>query len=418
SVSIRVLQDGELLYYWPAVAGYKKRVEQVLDQVGLFEGVYTLDNYRAEVVVSSPNDTMGNSRQIWFFVRGRFVQDRSLQAAVMDAYRNLLMHGEYPTAVVYVDCDPSDLDVNVSPTKSQVKFRESSQAFRVVQRAVRGVLEKAPWLSQILANSESLNPALSHDTHLKDNDENSNLSFASYEFNKTQYQSKDSSPQFVVSDVHAALSSLQSADYVKPAVENEAHGKWASLEVLGQAHKTYIITQKEDAIVFVDQHAAHERVLFEKLNLGFKNNGLEVQNFLLPPVVNVGEEGAQEIMKLKSYLEQMGLYIDQMSPDEIAIHGAPAIIKSEALVPMFTRLAEECVERGGSFQVEKTIGDLTATLACHSAVRAGQALSKGEMAALLQQMDEYPLSSFCPHGRPVFVEYPIHKLERDFGRIV
>lgn len=413
NVSIRVLQEGKLLYYWPSTDGYKKRVEQVLELSNMYEGAYSLDQYKAEVVVSSPNETTGNSRQIWFFVQGRYVQDRSLQAAVMDAYRNLLMHGEYPTAVVYLTCNPNDLDVNVSPTKSQVKFREPSQAFRVVQRAVRGVLEAAPWLKNLLGSDSLVSTSNSKPemvplaTSISSplySEENSNLSFSSFEFDKTQYQVKDSSPKFKISEVRDVLS--------------QASGEWSKLEVLGQAHMTYIITQKSDAILFIDQHAAHERVLFETLMAGYIANGLEIQNFLLAQVVKLGEEEVQEILKIKSHLEKMGLYLDQISPDEIAIQAAPSLVKSEALSPMMKRLAEECVERGGSFHIEKIIGDMMASLACHSAIRAGQALSHSEMVALLQQMDEYPLSSFCPHGRPVFVEYPIRKLERDFGRIV
>lgn len=425
-VSFRVLNDGKLLYYWPSVEDYKLRVEQVLELPEMYSGEAMLDHYRAQVIVSSPNQTLGHSKQIWLFVRGRHIQDRSLQTAVLEAYRNLLMHGEYPAAVIHLDCDPADVDVNVSPTKSQVKFREPGQAFRVVQRAVRGVLERAPWVKDLLGDkSGGVTSSMSITAPIPKTDiqkPEENFTFSDREFVRVQAPAKDLGGGF----------SLEAAQYVRdflaprpaPPVAEERTAKpesashWSQLEVLGQAHLTYIITQKSDAILFVDQHAAHERVMFEKLMQGYRDGRCEVQDFLLPVSVRLTEEVVSEVMKAQHELERLGLSVDQSGPDEIAIRAAPAIVKSEALTPMVEKLGQELVEMGNSFQVEKLIADLVATMACHSAIRAGQALSLAEMKALLEQMDEYPLSSFCPHGRPVFVEYPIRKLERDFGRIV
>ncbi|OFZ12784.1 MAG: hypothetical protein A2Z20_07005 [Bdellovibrionales bacterium RBG_16_40_8] len=398
-VNIRLLQEGNLLYYWSAVESNLARVIQVLEQPEMYTGEAKIDKYKAQVVISSPNKTSGSPKQIWLFVRGRFVQDRSLQTAVLEAYRNLLMHGEYPIAVVFVDCDAEDLDVNVSPTKSQVKFRESNQAFRVVQRAVRGVLESAPWLEKIIGAEYIAPIAVPY--------ENNNLSFQSSEIEKIQYQVKSS---------QANYSENSSASEFNSSYTSNA--RWARLNVLGQAHLTYIIAQKEDAILFIDQHAAHERIIFEKLMKSYKERKIEVQNFLLPYVVRLHEEVVIEILRRKSDLEQFGLYIEQIGPDEITVQGAPALLNSEAITPLFERLGHELAESGESFHLEKTISALFSTMACHSAIRAGQALSDSEMSSLLIQMDEFPLSCFCPHGRPVFVEYPLRQLERDFGRIV
>jgi DNA mismatch repair protein MutL len=416
AVSFRILQNGELIFYWPKANSALERVQQVLEQPEMFSGHAELEGYRADVIVSSPNVTIGHSRQIWLFVRGRYVQDRSLQAAVNEAYRNLLMHGEYPIAAVFLDCPQDELDVNVSPTKSQVKFVNPSLAFRAVQRAVRGVLEKAPWLEGLLSNGSGESPQLRtqyQSLSAEGSTENiESFSFLSPEMSQVQYAKKNWGDIDIKVGVETTIETAATAN-----INLRTQNLWGSLEVLGQAHLTYIITQKEDAILFIDQHAAHERVMFEKLMAEYKNNSIEVQSFLLPPVVRLSEESCVELLKISSNLEKMGLFIEGMGPDEVAVRAAPAIVQPEALKPLLEKLSQEYLERGESFQLEKIVGDLMATMACHSAIRAGQAMSKSEMVSLLQQMDAYPLSSFCPHGRPVYVEYPIRKLERDFGRI-
>ena len=156
-VEFRVLYKGELLYYWPETEEAIERVKQILEIEELYAGKGECEGITAQVYVGAPHQTVKTRKQMWLFAQGRWIQDRSLQAAVMDAYRGLLMHGEYPYAVVFLQAPPDEIDVNVHPTKSQVKFSEASQAFRAVHRAVRGVLEEAPWLEKILKTHKEIN---------------------------------------------------------------------------------------------------------------------------------------------------------------------------------------------------------------------------------------------------------------------
>ena len=204
---------------------------------------------------------------------------------------------------------------------------------------------------------------------------------------------------------------------LKKSLFDKSQAHWSQLQVLGQANLTYIVTQSDHSVLFVDQHAAHERVVFEKLMRSWSNREMEAQQLLLPETIRLSEDSVQAVLEIKDELSEMGLSIDQMGPEEIGINSTPSIIQPKALSSTFEKLASELIEKGGSFVFEKYIGDLLATMACHSVVRAGQALSCEEMESLLVQMDEFPLSSFCPHGRPVYVEYRFSKLERDFGRI-
>ena len=421
-VSFRIRNKGKLLHFWPGEKNPVSRVEQVLAHNPLYFCEGEENGFKVKAVFSAPHQVVGNNRQVWVFVRGRWVTDRGLTTAVMEAYRNLLMHGEYPIVALWVDCPPDEVDVNIHPTKSQVKFRNRSQAFRAVVHILRAGLEKAPWLEGILRDK------VVHQSHQFVQDtapEPINLDFSENELGRTQYAQKH--PLTQASQVREpqgtrSFPSEAPEKVASPAEKDqqpvETTGKWSSLQVLGQAHLTYVIAQSSEALVFVDQHAAHERVAFEELMLAWREGRIEVQNFLLPLTMSMDGEQVEALLTQSQELEKMGLVVEQLGPESVAVRSAPAILKEAGIDKALRWLAEEIVDKGGSFALERVVADLCATMACHSVIRAGQALSIEEMKSLLREMDRFPLSSFCPHGRPVFVEYPFHKLERDFGRLV
>ena len=509
-VAFRVRHNGKLLFYWPACKNRQSRVQQVLEQESMYIGRGTSGRVRAEAVISSPNNTVGTRRQIWMFAQNRWVQNSGMQAAVMDAYRNLLMHGEYPIVALWVDCDPDEIDVNIHPTKSMVRFRQASDSFKSVLRAVRGCLEKAPWVNDLLPQEhlskgvKTTSPPVFKEvpmrqTKLPDQGEEflrtqfAQKSFdfgsgaggetkgsidssmesppsmsvvkepsqpysldrvSSYSNNKFNggsphilpegsslelFEAPESSSQSLPekvseSSVERSLPkgeelAIRSVNKEKIEVSQEVvdtsgdqlnseSTHWSRLQVLGQTNLTYIVTQSDHSILFIDQHAAHERVAFERLMRSWINKKFEVQPFLIPEVIRLSEDSIEAILRIKNELSEMGLSIDQMGAEEIRVNSSPSIIKAGALRPVFEKLASDLINKGGSFALEKYVGDLFASMACHSVIRAGQALSHKEMESLLVQMDEFPLSSFCPHGRPVYVEYRFSKLEKDFGRIL
>lgn len=419
-IAFRIRFNGALTFFWPATDTHLERVKIILEQDEVFESLAEIGGFKARVFACSPNVTFVQSKKIWTFVKNRWVQDRGMQAAVTEAYRNLLMHGEYPIAVVFVDCPASEVDVNIHPTKSQVKFRDPSNAFRVVHRAVRDLLEKAPWLKNLLPErtSADLAPADSPRTE-------ATRAFSDASFSRTQYK-KPAFFQHTPSLANAPLAhqemrvavEIRTDEHQRIATTSQA-GQWSSLDIVGQANLTYIICQNDGALVYVDQHAAHERVMFEKFTLGFKNNQIEIQSFLFPLSVDIEADEMEALLPHFQAIEvRMGLSLDQAGPETLNIRAAPALAKEESLPGIIKRLAQEMHERGESFVFEKSISDALATLACHSAIRAGKAMTIQEMRELLIQMDEFPLSSFCPHGRPVYVEYPFEKIDREFGRIV
>lgn len=437
-VEFRIQENGKLVHFWPATASRKDRVEQILEIKPLYVGEAARENVRAYAVFGDPHTVGKTAKNIWLFAQNRWIQDRSLQAAVNEAYRHLLMHGEYPIAVVWVESDPDAVDVNIHPTKSQVKFQSPSLAFRAVAGALRGTLEKAPWLPEA---QRPRDPAPLEDVSPNDYTSTQglvnyaqnhpvppqNLTFTDNTLDVTQFKKKEYSftpPSGGVSSTKIDYQTLAAAAATRESFVGEDNGPaaqggyWSSLEILGQANLTYIVTQSRDKMVFVDQHAAHERVVFEKLMAAWKGGKVDIQDFLFPLAIDMSPEKVEAILTYRQDIERLGVFVEALGPGTLGVKAAPLIVKESSLSAVLDKMAAEIVEQGGSYSLERVIGDICATIACHSVVRAGQALGTDQMRRLLRDMDQFPLSSFCPHGRPVSVEYPFHKLEKDFGRIV
>jgi len=195
-------------------------------------------------------------------------------------------------------------------------------------------------------------------------------------------------------------------------------GFWKNLQVIGQLNLTYILAQSEKIFYLIDQHAAQERVNFEKWMAAFRDGKFEVQSHLIPLIAELGEDEVEALLLLQKELLRLGIEIEQASPTAVAINASPVAVNEISLIEGLYKMASQSVERGGSFALENTIGDICATWACHSSIRAGQALSEPEMKELLLAMDRISFSGYCPHGRPVHIEFPFAQLERQFGRIV
>jgi DNA mismatch repair protein MutL len=463
SVEFRIRTNGKVVESWPARASFVERAQELLGSIKMYAASGTYENASCEIAFASPHDIGGNARGIQIFVQGRWVQDRSLQSAVIDAYRGLLMHGEFPIAIVRLTIAPEDVDVNIHPTKSAVKFRDPQVAFRAVNRTLRAALEQAPWLAHRAGSNEtdatsvaarmqaarsarapmaaSESPAkkmsiadltrpyepsnVNVNTNVHDQTLNASLAnapvnsigrFDSPEFDTILFKQKsDHNAATESREPTTSTSNVNLNVNIKPQTSSSSH--WSRLQVLGQANLTYILAQDANRLVMIDQHAAHERVAYEKLMKAWLGGQAESQPLLIPITIELEPDGAEALMSIAQELEKLGLQIDQNGPQSIALRSLPLTIKEAALTKALKELSTEIVDKGGGFALEKKISDLCATMACHSVVRAGQALSTDQMRKLLQQMDEFPLSSFCPHGRPVSVDYPYSKLERDFGRI-
>lgn len=423
-VEFKVYENRKLIYFYPKVTLLSERAQSVLNSKQNFFFEMKDGGYRIQCVFSSPYQVEKNTKNIWLFVQNRWVQDKVMVAAILESYQNLLMHGEYPQVVLKMEVPPEQVDVNIHPTKSQIKFLNSQLIYRMIYRSLRHEIEKAPWKKEELSPSNDLlheiKPAVSSARF----DQKTNQGFdqivsqnklPQFEFERKQYQQKDFSFQ------QREVALQKNSPWVQiEKFENQLTSmfSWASLHVVGQINLTYIVCQDEQKMVLVDQHAAHERVLFEKLKAQYQENNIEIQNLLIPLSLDLESDQIEVLNQHDKDLKKLGVYFEFLGPGTIGIVALPAVLKEGSAVELVRKFVEEVKDLGGSFVFEKKLNDLIASMSCHSAIRAGQALSRDEMQKLLIQMDEYPLSSFCPHGRPVNVEFPFKQIERDFGRIV
>ncbi len=412
-VEFKIRHKGQLLHSWPRVSEPAQRIQDVLGVEPLFVAEGESGIFKTKAYFASPQNVMRQNRGIWLFAQNRWIVDRGLQAAVMDAYHSLLMHGEYPYCVIDLKCSPDEIDVNVHPTKSQVKFRDASGAFRAVRSTLRSGLERAPWLGKNSA------PAAISQTTYQPAPAPSPLHFNEPEFYRTHFQQKSWEPQPQVRSALEGFAPLEPAPAEpSPAEPASSGGYWSSLQVLGQTNLTYIVAQNEHSLILIDQHAAHERVKYESLWKQFKEKNLSSQGLLVPLVLDLPTERAEALWSARQELAELAVELEWTGPEVLCVLSRPVLIKEEALAQALVTVATELADKGGSISLEKHLAHVMATMACHSSVRAGQALSLDQMRKLLVQMDEFPLSSFCPHGRPVSIEYSYRELEKAFGRTV
>lgn len=404
-VTFRLRVDDSLDLFWAGVETKLDRAVQVLEQDNMHVGEKTAEGYSVTVAFSDPGTVAKTSKNIWLFAQDRWIQDRGLQAAVTEAYRGTLMHGEYPIAVVWLTVPAAEIDVNIHPTKSQVKFQDNSKVFRLVHHTIRDELEKK--------HGANKTPTPMQPT---------NLSFSSNDLQKTYFQQKElptrSIPNMIptMQSNHVTVTPVVFPVIEPPPQQTPTVVQWGKLQVLGQALLTYIVAQEHDQIVFIDQHAAHERVLFETITAGWKAGKLERQQHLFPTSIEMSHDKVDALMKFQGDFEKLSIAIEAMGPATIGISATPPFLRESVLPNLLDQVATEILDHGGSYSFEKKMTDIAATMACHSAIRAGQALSIAEMQALLEQMDQFSFSSFCPHGRPVAVRWNQTQIEREFGR--
>jgi DNA mismatch repair protein MutL len=370
------------------------------------EGSYPIedlvDGLQVYGYVSPPAHSRSNRQAMHFFVNTRAVGSKMLQFAVQEAYHTLLMVGRHPICVVNVAVDPSLLDVNVHPAKAEVKFRDERSIFRAVQRAVRSALEAhipAPTYGTRGAEGWTLPQQQSG----SDAEFASGLSWGS------------AAPLPTQSDIWVEQNVGQFRDEPVEPLPATPSRNMPSLRVVGQLGGTYIVSEGPDGLFLVDQHAAHERILYEQLGAALEAGGLPVQPLLQPLPLEFASSQRAELESVLPLLAELGFELEPFGETALLVRAVPAIYASSRhdlgsdLIDMIDSVV------GGS-RPEKWREEMAITLACHSAIRAGQALSLDEMRAMMSQLEMCSYPRHCAHGRPTMLHLSKTQLEREFGR--
>ncbi|MCJ7597376.1 MAG: DNA mismatch repair endonuclease MutL [Methyloceanibacter sp.] len=346
-----------------------------------------------------------NALQAHLIVNGRPVRDKLLSAAVRAAYGDLVPSGRYPMVVIYLAVPPDEVDVNVHPAKAELRFRDAQQVRSLIVSGLREALGNAGYratasLSQV-ALAHMMRPGEPHRPYLP----RSPLPMSGL---AAEYGFSDRS--------QAPLPPLAA-----PSADARAHEEAGSTAYpLGaaraQVHDTFIIAETEDSVVIVDQHAAHERLVYERLKNSYANGGIARQILLIPEVVELDAEAADRLGAASGDLERLGLVLENFGSAAVVVRESPALLGPGDLKNLLRDLADELAEGEGSLVVAERLDHVLATMACYGSVRAGRRLNAQEMNALLRDMERTPFTGQCNHGRPTYVELKLADIEKLFQR--
>ena len=357
-------------------------------------------------------------------VNGRPVRDRMLNGAVRGAYQDFLAGNRHPALVLYIDMPPRELDVNVHPTKSEVRFRDAGLVRSMIVGGLRAALSNAGHRASTTVADKAL-------AAMRPTMNTNRSSYGDYGTAAQREQAYQlSEPLAASADVHGAPPASAQWHSTPPAAEMPPDMPLAQDDIVrlplglarAQLLDTYILAQTADAIVLVDQHAAHERLVYERIKQALATQGVKRQILLMPEIVELDNALGDALCARLDELAELGLTIEPFgtgmyhNSQSVLVREMPAMLGAIDVAQMVRDLAEEIARFGASFSLREKLEEICGTFACHMSVRAGRRLNADEMNALLRDMEATPHSGQCNHGRPTYVELKHADIEKLFGR--
>lgn len=419
----------------------QKRISSLLGPGFMAESVpifQTHHDLQLKGWVGLPNFSRSQADQNYFFVNGRMVKDRLVTHAIRQAYQDVLYHGRHPVYVLFLEIDPSLVDVNVHPAKSEVRFREGRMVhdflFRSLHQALASVRpenqtrlaeahpDKTPSPEQhglrlINSNKQDaeLNPGFFNTASRGRGADNPNF----------RYNIKSDTPAFIAESMnvyqHLAGNDDTQSDTV---VLSESEGRSSNISseihplgyALAQLHGVYILAQNVQGLVLVDMHAAHERITYEKLKTAQSEQQFQQQNLLVPLSLLVSESEADLAESHLALFHKLGIQLSRTGPEQLRVNSVPAILARGDQASMIRDMLSELKRFGQTVLIENQINEILSSMACHGSVRANRVLTLPEMNALLRDMEQTERSGQCNHGRPTWTQLSMKELDRLFLR--
>lgn len=368
-------------------------------------------------LLSRPEFTRSNGRSIMFYVNGRFVKDNLLHHALMSAYRKLIEPARFPSAVVLLELPPGQVDVNVHPAKTEVRFGNSSEVYDFLRSAAAEALSRVLPGNEMDRGPDRVYRIYGEIPRTESGGPAAAVQEQRAMFNIPRPLSRKSAVNIDLSNLMKAVEEKRLAEQ---GTDSEPQGYFSGLEYIGQYAGTYLIFSERDGLVMIDQHAAHERVIFEKLRAASRDNGISSQTLLIPEVVNLSVGDTENVLAASGSLNSLGFAIEMFGDASIAVRAVPAIVGSLNIQDIMENLAAHIAETGRAAGPETGTSEwkdnIFAFLACRAAVKANHELDDREISALCRDLDSIPFASNCPHGRPVFIHFSHREIERMFRR--
>ncbi|MEM6414546.1 MAG: DNA mismatch repair endonuclease MutL [Pseudomonadota bacterium] len=436
SVAFLLSSNGRKLFQVAAEsdgeAGWLKRVSAVMGRdfeanalpLNAERGAYCLKGF-----AGVPTYNRGLPDKQFLFVNGRPVRDKLIVGAVRAAYADFLARDRHPAAALFISLDPSDVDINVHPAKTEVRFRDAGMVRGLIVSALRHALAEAGHRASTTTSNFALGRLSAPPTSQNDtsaayqsslSDRNASISSVN-PFRLANHNQQD------VGTTHGYeergrnyFSPSGDVDMPSARVENGLVNPEAVKKPLGaaraQIHETYIVAQTEDGLVIVDQHAAHERLVYEGLKKALSNGRVTSQVLLLPEVVELDKDDALRICAHKDEFSDLGLVFEAFGDGAVIVREVPALLGDIDVKALVFRIADDVSAFGEGFALKERLEEVASSMACHGSIRAGRRMQAEEMNALLREMEATPHSGQCNHGRPTYVSLKLSDIEKLFGR--
>lgn len=426
-VSFKLVSDGDEVLRFGTAQG--DLLEDALPRLASFMGrdfvnnAIALENERDGVTVrgfvSLPTFNLSTNRRQYMYVNNRPVKDKLLLGALKQSYHDLLHNGRHPAAVLFVDMPAEAVDVNVHPAKAEVRFKDGRDIFGLIRGTVRRALDE----HSTEVSTTPAQQALERFEAGRLPNTPQQVQFASHESYTPSIQQSfmESTHQPRVMEMSAPVlrdEAMPEAPRFQEDAEavREDHEDFPMGAAMAQIHGTYIVAQNKNGMIVVDQHAAHERLVYERFKKQILGGNVEMQALLIPEIVELSAADVERVMEREDELKSFGMEVEQFGPSAVTVRSTPAILGEVNPKKILLDIVEDIRDMKKETALQSSIEELLSTMACHGSIRANRKLSIDDMNAILRDMERTPNSAQCNHGRPTFVELKVPEIERLFGR--
>ena len=429
-VQFRLVHNHKAVKSWPHVSRHLDRIVDVLGK-DVKSDLHAIELNQNGLSISgwigSPRITRRTSRGLYIFVNDRFVRDRTIQHSVFKGFAQRLVKGQFPIAVVFIKIPFDQVDVNVHPTKNEVRFVNPRQVHEAVKSAIAQTLyeiERVSWLpvngsqhresrnaSTVAEPMTTFPPPSSVTLPSKQ------AKFTYTEGNFRQPATDDWQPASTRHSMEAGSQQPATSHRRSQAPIFESTG-FSALRVVGQLHGTYIVCESDAGLVLIDHHAAHERILFEQLQRRAADQQVAAQQLVVPETIELNFREAEILGQMLADLKTLGLAVEPFGKNTFVIKAVPALLSGRDVKPMIHEIVEKTAAVGYSPGLKDVLDECRMVMACHGALRAHQALTEKQIEKLLRQLDACDHPSHCPHGRPTWIRWDLATLEKSFKRSV
>lgn len=413
-VAFKLTHDGDRKLYLPAVLEGRARLSSILGR-DFGENAMDIEAHRENITLtgfaSLPTYHRGSAMYQYMFVNGRTVKDKLLHGCIRAAYADVLHRDRHPVVALFLDLPSDEVDVNVHPAKAEVRFRDA--------QAIRSMIIGS--LKQAILDHGNMSATTNTDATMRTFRPLTGSSGPALPLNRGNQRAVPANyyqHHMAESSGNAAFALAPHAKSEDmPDIQEEISEDYPLGAARAQLHENYIVAQTPEGMVIIDQHAAHERLVYERFKAQISENGIEKQGLLTPEIIELSDTQVQELLDHSDTLAKLGLEIEPFGGNAIAVQSVPALLGSKADIKrLIYDLVDEVLDRNTAQTLEECINEILSTMACHGSIRSGRRMNTQEMNALLRQMEQTPLSGQCNHGRPTYISLSLKEIEKLFSR--